>query len=215
MAFRIATDLPGTPEKTGKPAMTSKTEDFVRNSMSPANRRHFQPIALRIIAEAGGVVEISRIRQAILARHPEAEWDRRYPLKVLKDRGVIDFDKRTARLVEDLDSAQLASLLAAIDERAVRTAGLRVEDTSWRPGQAEWANLRQLVIERDGEVCAVLGCAAVDDLQLDHIWRGSLLAAVGWSPAAINDPTNLQLLCPDHHTRKTVDETRLLAVCAE
>ena len=85
--------------------MTSKTEDFVRNSMSPANRRHFQPIALRIIAEAGGVVEINRIRQAILARHPGAEWGRRYPLKVLKDCGVIDFDKRTARLVEDLDSA--------------------------------------------------------------------------------------------------------------
>jgi hypothetical protein len=48
-------------------------------------------------------------------------------------------------------------------------------------------------------------------LQLDHIWRGSLLAAIGWSPSAINDPINLELLCSLHHADKTAHETQLLA----
>jgi hypothetical protein len=47
---------------------------------------------------------------------------------------------------------------------------------------------------------------------LDHVWRGSLLAAIGWSPSAINDPTNLQLLCSVHHGDKTAHEAQLLAV---
>lgn len=72
--------------------------------------------------------------------------------------------------------------------------------------------LRQRVIERDGEHCAVPGCFVDEDLQLDHIWRGSLLAAVGWSPSAINDPINLQLLCALHHADKTAHESQLLAV---
>jgi hypothetical protein len=52
-------------------AMASRTEDYVRNVMRPALRRQFQPIGLRVIAEAAGSVEIARIRQAILARHPD------------------------------------------------------------------------------------------------------------------------------------------------
>lgn len=56
------------------------------------------------------------------------------------------------------------------------------------------------------------GCERTDELQLDHVWRGSLLAAVGWSPSAINDPINLQLLCPMHHADKTAHEAQLLAV---
>ncbi|HUW04379.1 MAG TPA: HNH endonuclease signature motif containing protein [Acidimicrobiales bacterium] len=55
------------------------------------------------------------------------------------------------------------------------------------------------------------GCVVTEHLELDHIWRGSLLAAVGWSPSAINDPANLQLLCAEHHRSKTQDEQRLLA----
>jgi hypothetical protein len=51
----------------------------------------------------------------------------------------------------------------------------------------------------------------VSELKLDHVWRGSLLAAIGWSPSAINDPINLQLLCPVHHADKTAHEARLLA----
>ena len=50
------------------------------------------------------------------------------------------------------------------------------------------------------------------DLELDHVWRGSLLAATGWSPSAINDPINLQLLCPVHHADKTRHEALLLGV---
>jgi hypothetical protein len=38
-----------------------------------------------------------------------------------------------------------------------------------------------------------------------------LLAAIGWSPSAINDPINLQLLCPAHHADKTAHEVQLLA----
>jgi hypothetical protein len=166
---------------------------------------------LRIIAEAGGSVEIARIRDAIIARHPDIEWDRRYPIKVLADNGIVEVNGTTVSFVERLDRYQIASLLSALDERAVRTAGLRVEDTSWRADQAEWRRLRDLVIERYGERCAVPGCDHRDDLQLDHIWRGSLLSAIGWSPSAINDPINLQLLCPVHHADKTLHEVQLLA----
>jgi len=180
--------------------------------MRPSLRRQFQPIALRIIAESGGSAEIAQIRQAIRARHPGIKWDRRYPLKVLADNGVVKVTGDTVSFVEDLDQDQIASLLLALDERAVRTVGLRVEDASWRPNSAEWNALRQRVIDRDGERCAVPGCDRSDALQLDHVWRGSLLAAVGWSPSAINDPINLQLLCPVHHADKTAHEARLLAV---
>jgi 5-methylcytosine-specific restriction endonuclease McrA len=191
--------------------MGSRTEDYVRNSVRPALRRHFQPIALRVIAEGGGSVEIARIRQAIQARHPGTKWDRRYPIKVLEDNGIVKVSGTNVSFVEELGPEEIASLLAALDERAVRTSGLRVEDTSWRPDQAEWRALRRRVIERHGDRCAVLGCEATGDLHLDHIWRGSLLAAVGWSPSAINDPTNLQLLCPVHHADKTAHEVALLA----
>jgi hypothetical protein len=61
------------------------------------------------------------------------------------------------------------------------------------------------------ERCAVPGCDRKDELQLDHVWRGSLLVAIGWSAGAINDPINLQLLCPMHHADKTAHEARLLA----
>jgi hypothetical protein len=190
--------------------MASLTEDYVRNLMRPALRRQFQPIALRIIAENGGRAEVAQIRQAIQARHPGIRWDRRYPLKVLEDNGIVTVTGTTVSFVEDLDTEQTATLLSALDERAVRTVGLRVEDASWRPDSAEWHALRQRVVERDGERCAVPGCECGDDLQLDHVWRGSLLAAIGWSPSAINDPINLQLLCPVHHADKTAHEARLL-----
>jgi hypothetical protein len=51
----------------------------------------------------------------------------------------------------------------------------------------------------------------IDQLHLDHVWRGSLLAAIGWSPSAINDPINLQLLCSMHLADKTAHESQLLA----
>ena len=192
--------------------MMSRTEDYVRNSMQPALRRQFQPIALRVIAEAGGEVDVARIRTAILARHPGLKWDRRYPLGILAKNGIVQCDQVTARFVEDLDAEQIASLLSALDERAVRTTGLRIEDASWRPDGPEWSALRRRVVDRDGEICAVLGCGQTHALQLDHIWRGSLLAADGWSPSAINDPINLQLLCPEHHAAKTAEERRLLSL---
>jgi len=179
--------------------------------MKPALRRQFQPIALRIIAEGGGSAEIAQIRMAIEARHPGIKWDRRYPIKVLEDNGIVRATGTVVSFLENLDPDQIASLLSALDERAVRTRGLRIEDASWRPDSAEWQVLRQRVIQRDGECCAVPGCNRADDLQLDHIWRGSLLAAIGWSPSAINDPINLQLLCPEHHADKTAHEARLLA----
>lgn len=191
--------------------MASATEDYVRNLMRPALRRQFQPIALRVIAEGGGSADTARIRQAIQARHPGMKWDRRYPIKVLADNGIVAVSGTTVSLVEQLDPQQIASLLSALDERAVRTSGLRVEDASWRPDSAEWHALRLKVIERDGERCAVPGCDRGDDLHLDHRWRGSLLAAIGWSPSAINDPVNLQLLCPVHHADKTAHEGQLLA----
>ena len=53
-----------------------------------------------------------------------------------------------------------------------------------------------------------------DELHLDHVRRGSLLAAIGWSPSAINDPINLQLLCSMHHADKTTHEAQLLAADA-
>jgi hypothetical protein len=179
--------------------------------MRPALRRQFQPIALRIIAESGGSAQIAQIRQAIGARHPDIRWDRRYPLRVLVDNGIVKITGTTVSFVEKLDSDQIVSLLSALDERAVRTVGLRVEDASWRPDSAEWHALRLKVIERDGERCAVPGCERTDEFQLDHVWRGSLLAAIGWAPSAINDPINLQLLCPVHHADKTAHEAQLLA----
>lgn len=166
---------------------------------------------MRIIAEGGGSAEIAQIRQVIMARHPDIKWDRRYPIKVLADNGIIEISGTTASFVEQLDRHQMASLLSALDQRAVRTSGLRVEDASWRPDQAEWQMLRRKVIERDGERCAVLGCDSSSELPLDHIWRGSLLAAIGWSAAAINDPINLQLLCTMHHADKTNHEAQVLA----
>ena len=60
------------------------------------------------------------------------------------------------------------------------------------------------------EHCAVLGCDSSSELHLDHIWRGSLLAAIGWSPSAINDPINLQLLWTMHHADKTNHEAQVL-----
>ena len=81
--------------------------------MRPALRRNFKSIALRVIAEGGGSVEIDRIRQAIQARHPETSWDRRYPLAVLENNGIVETTKTTARFSEHLTLEQIASLLAA------------------------------------------------------------------------------------------------------
>lgn len=131
--------------------------------------------------------------------------------QVLVANGIVEVEGTTVSFVEHLDRQQIASLLSALDERAVRTRGLRVEDASWRPDQAEWQALRRMVIARDGDRCAVPGCDRSDELHLDHVWRGSLLAAIGWSPSAINDPINLQLLCPVHHGDKTAHEVQLLA----
>ena len=191
--------------------MASSTENYVRNIMRPALHRQNQPIAMRIIAENGGSAQIAQIRRAIEARQPGMRWDLRYPLKVLADNGIVTITGTTVGFVEKLDSDQIASLLSALDERAVRTRGLRVEDASWRPDAAEWQALRLKVIARDGDRCAVPGCDGSDELQLDHVWRGSLLAAIGWSPSAINDPINLQLLCSMHHADKTTHEAHLLA----
>jgi hypothetical protein len=143
--------------------MVSTTEAYVRNSMGPALRRQFQIIALRTIAEVGGRAEIDRIRQAIQARHPEITWDRRYPVKVLADNGVVIISGTTVELSSSSNPQQIASLLSALDERAVRTVGLRLEDASWRPDQAEWQLLRRKVVEQDGEHCAVPGCGRSDE----------------------------------------------------
>jgi hypothetical protein len=104
--------------------MASRTEDYVRNTMRPALRRQFQPIALRIIAEGGGSAEIDLVRRAIEARHPCIRWDRRYPIMVLVDNRIIEISGTRVRFVESLDRDQIASLLSALDERAVRTSGL-------------------------------------------------------------------------------------------
>jgi hypothetical protein len=109
--------------------MASRTEDYVRNLMRPALRRQYQPIALRVIAESGGRAQIARIRQAILARHPGSTWHRRYPIIVLANNGIIEVKGTSVSFVEQLDPHQIASLLSALDERAVRTVGLGVEDT--------------------------------------------------------------------------------------
>ena len=79
--------------------MVSSTEDYVRNLMRPALRRQFQPIALRIIAESGGSAEMAHIRRAIGARHPGINWDRRYPLKVLEDNGIVKVTGTTVSFV--------------------------------------------------------------------------------------------------------------------
>ena len=190
--------------------VTSITEHYVRFEMRAALRRQHQVIALRLIAESGGRVSVTSIRNAIDARHPGNRWDRRYPIGVLRDRGIIREDREHVEFVEDLSEEQRASLLAALDERGVRVTGLRVEDNSWRPDAAEWTRLRQLVVARDGEQCSVLNCHQTSDLELDHRWRGSLLSAQGWSAQAINDPVNLQLLCRTHHEDKTASENALL-----
>jgi hypothetical protein len=129
----------------------------------------------------------------------------------LVDNGIVEVNGTTVSPVEPLDAHQMASLRSALDERAVRARGLRVEDASWRPDSAEGHARRLKVIARDGDCCAVPGCDRGDELHLDHIWRGLLLAAIGWSPSAINDPINLQLLCPVHHADKTAHEGQLLA----
>jgi hypothetical protein len=188
----------------------SRTEHYVRFEMRAALRRQHQVIALRLIAENGGRVSLGSIRGAIEARHPGNHWDRRYPIGVLQDRGMIEEKDGHVEFTEALSREQRASLLAALDERGVRLSGMRVEDQSWRPDSAEWTRLRRLVVERDGERCSVLNCHETRKLELDHRWRGSLLAAQGWSPRAINDPINLQLLCQTHHEDKTARETELL-----
>jgi hypothetical protein len=78
-------------------------------------------------------------------------------------------------------------------------------------------------IKRSGNCCGARSlnktvntapCRAVvarTSLHLDHIWRGSLLAAIGWSPSAIDNPISLQLLCRVHHADKTAHEAQLLA----
>ena len=68
---------------------------------------------------------------------PGIKWDRSYPLKVLADNGIVKVTGTTVSFVENLDPDQIASLLSALDERAVRTRGLRLEDASWRPDSAE------------------------------------------------------------------------------
>jgi len=92
------------------------------------------------------------------------------PAQSLADNGIVKGTGTTVSFVENLDSDQIASLLSALEERAVRTRGLRVEDASWRPDSAEWQALRLKVIERDGERCAVPGCDRSDELHLDHVW---------------------------------------------
>ena len=46
-----------------------------------------------------------------MARHPDIRWDRRYPMKVLADNGIVEISGTTASFVEALDVDQIASLL--------------------------------------------------------------------------------------------------------
>jgi hypothetical protein len=59
-------------------------------------------VRLRILGELLRRMHVNT-RQAIRARHPERTWDRRYPLTVLADNGIIEISGTTARFVEDLD----------------------------------------------------------------------------------------------------------------
>ena len=115
----------------------STTEDFVRYDMRPAAGRQYQIVALRTIAEHGGRASVEEIRLAIKARHPDNKWDRRYPIGVLADHGIVREVAGTVVLVEELTNSQIASLLAALDERSVTAAGLQVEKSAQGPEGAD------------------------------------------------------------------------------
>ncbi len=108
--------------------MGSSTEDYVRNLSRPALRRQFQPIALRIIAKTRWLGADCSDPPGDCGAPSWHQVGSPYPLKVLADNGIVKITGTTMSFVEILDSDQIASLLSALDERAVRTRGLRVED---------------------------------------------------------------------------------------
>ena len=97
-------------EPRSEPTELSSTEEFVRFKMKPEGRRQYQVIVLRTICEHGGEVPISHVRGAIQARHPDNKWDKRYPLKILGDHGIVEHDDENVWLCEQLDPAGIASV---------------------------------------------------------------------------------------------------------
>lgn len=187
----------------------SRTEYFVRHRMLAQGRKQYQPIALRVLAEsAGHRAAIADIERPIRARHPgEAPDVRKFPLSVLAGHDLVRYDDTHAWLDEELDKAQTAALLRALDERAVRILGMRLQGEPWRlpSGSSHLAAIRDFLVEYYGEVCAVPGCGATEGLEMDHIMRGADLTTLRdpWPAGEVNDPSNFQLLCPVHHRAKS------------
>ncbi|HSF33023.1 MAG TPA: HNH endonuclease signature motif containing protein [Candidatus Tectomicrobia bacterium] len=77
--------------------------------------------------------------------------------------------------------------------------------TEQRHGQADW---RDLVLDRDGPVCAQCGTVYPEwELELDHIQpRGSFRR-----PPDADHLENFQLLCTSHHRTKTKKDRQVLS----
>ena len=124
-------------EDATEPEPASNTEQYLRLTMQPALRRQFQPIALRLIAEGGGSAPVSAIRQAISARHPDLRWDRRYPLGVLADNGIVEVVGDPARFTEEIDRPGTPQSLEHAPSRSAERIGVRRpvkprRETLWR-----------------------------------------------------------------------------------
>ncbi|HUU96611.1 MAG TPA: HNH endonuclease, partial [Phycisphaerae bacterium] len=104
--------------------------------------------------------------------------------------GELDWDG-----FEDEANACLMFLETCIDE----AYGLdpfrkpKMTEAEWEEGRerAQWKRVRRLVLDRDGEVCAVDGCVVTEDLHVHHI--------VPRADGGTHEMDNLITLCPEHH----------------
>ncbi|ATQ75077.1 HNH endonuclease [Massilia violaceinigra] len=74
---------------------------------------------------------------------------------------------------------------------------------------AAWDRVRKVVMERDGglcQVCLKAGRYGVIAYAVDHIISKAKCAALRWSDARTDDPSNLQAICAPCHEVKTEAE---------
>lgn len=158
----------------------------------------YQPFVISQLLESGGQATIRQLAQAMAAKDEALllqyeERISRYPMRVLKQHGMITKDKNglVTLNVEKMTYEQRAELRAECERRIgefLAQRGLNTWDYSLIETDPVPNTIRYEVLKRDGSRCLLCGVSAKESvLHVDHI--------VPRSKKGSNEMENLQTLC--------------------
>lgn len=174
----------------------SELMDFVKNRMRMSHV--YQPFVIIELIEAGGQATIRQLAQAMAAKDEALllqyeERIGRYPMRVLKQHGVITKDRNglVSLNVENMTYEQRAELRAECERRIgefLSQRGLNTWNHSFIETDPVPNTIRYEVLKRDGSRCLLCGVSAKEAvMHVDHI--------VPRSRGGSNAMENLQTLC--------------------